>query len=460
VLRDPNTSPLELLKYDVILVSYSFVMSQYRKLCKYVNAVAESENDGRGGHLERPSLSIFSEIFCVQEGVKCPYLVLDEVTSVKNPNAITFAAIQELRSMADMCIMLTGSPIDNTWMDVFAYLQFVLGHDIRSRQMMLLLFASRSVTGKLRPPAAKKLLRLVQLLNSFIIRRPEDTTALPALHEQTVTFSLASDDEASSNYHFVKYKTIVNMKSNNAGYGGEELSPWKQLTWAVQFTMHPAMTRIMHLVRNPLAQGNDEASADVLHESKDIQNWITWREELKKDDQWKSSRIMALIDVFNEQRDIDPACSVLIFDESVYFLDIVQIAFENMYDPVDCLRFDGRETPEKRTAILQTFEKAAGAQVLLVSRAAGGVGLNITAANIVILCSPWWKKEWEFQAIKRAHRPGQMREVVAIRLKADNCKVEAYKALVRDKKNKNNARIYDHITRMDGIVPEVWDDLD
>ena len=135
-------SPLELLKYDVIIVSYSFVMSQYRKLYRYVDNIAKFKQLGPDKHLERPSLSIFSEIFSAQEDVKCPYLVLDEVTAVKNTKAVTFAAIQELRILADTCIMLTGSPVDNTWMDLYAYVQLAQSHYIRSRSMMLSLFAS------------------------------------------------------------------------------------------------------------------------------------------------------------------------------------------------------------------------------------------------------------------------------------------------------------------------------
>jgi SNF2 family DNA or RNA helicase len=453
---------LELFKYDVILVSYAFVMSQYRKLCKYFEEVDNFKRNGTCKQLERPSLSIFSEIFHDQEGVKCPYLVLDEVTAVKNSTAITFAAIQELRSLADTCIMLTGSPVDNTWMDLYAYLQLVLGHDIRSRRMMLSLFASRSASGKLRPPMGNRFRRILQLLNSFVVRRPEDTIELPPLREQTVTFSLDPQAASDSDFHFEKYMTIVNINSKDAvqPQGGNNLPPWKRLTWAMQYAMHPALALIMHIARYPHEKDNDQASADILYEAKDIEKWTAWRDELKQGDNWKSSRITALIDIFNERRDIDPTCSVLIFDESVYFLDIVQIAFEKMYDPVDCLRFDGRETPEKRTAILQEFEKAAGAKVLLISRATGGVGLNIPAANVVILCGPWWKSEWERQAIKRAHRPGQTREVLAIRMRADNCALEHYKAGLRDRKNKDNSRVVLNITRKDGEVPKVWDNLD
>jgi hypothetical protein len=69
-------------------------MSQYRKLCKYLEVVKEFKEKGIAKQIERPRLSIFSEIFHSQEGVECPYLVLDEVTAIKNPTAITFAAIE------------------------------------------------------------------------------------------------------------------------------------------------------------------------------------------------------------------------------------------------------------------------------------------------------------------------------------------------------------------------------
>jgi len=80
--------------------------------------------------------------------------------------------------------------------------------------------------------------------------------------------------------------------------------------------------------------------------------------------------------------------------------------------------------------------------------------LNIPAANVVILYGPWWKSKWEQQAIKRAHRPGQTREVIAIRMQADNCKVETYKAKIRDKKMGIILNIVRQITRKDGDVPK------
>lgn len=89
---------------------------------------------------------------------------------------------------------------------------------------------------------------------------------------------------------------------------------------------HPMRKLIMHIANNPLANDDDQATADLLFEADDIEAWSAWKEKLKEGENWRSSRITALIDVLNACRDADPDCSVLVFDESVYFLDIVQTA--------------------------------------------------------------------------------------------------------------------------------------
>lgn len=94
---------------------------------------------------------------------------------------------------------------------------------------------------------------------------------------------------------------------------------------------------------------------------------------------------------------------------------------------------------------------------MLMSRGAGGVGLNIPSANVVIICGPWWKAEWEDQAMKRAWRPGQTRPVTFVRLFARNCKAEHYKAKVRNKKHAFNSRVLSQLTRTDDQVPRTWD---
>lgn len=114
---------------------------------------------------------MFSDLLFDQESIKSPYLVLDEVTALKNSNSVTFAAILALRSISDTCIMLTGSPVDNTWMDIYAYIQRMSNQMIDHKSLMRDTFATYDDKGQLRPPKGQTLRRLIQLLDSFVICR-------------------------------------------------------------------------------------------------------------------------------------------------------------------------------------------------------------------------------------------------------------------------------------------------
>jgi SNF2 family DNA or RNA helicase len=188
----------------------------------------------------------------------------------------------------------------------------------------------------------------------------------------------------------------------------QQYPPFKSLMKAFHHSRHPKLVDIMKFTRFSVTRANDSTD-DVLYTKEDIEKWEQWRDDLRRATNWQSSCIQALIDIFNRLRDLDPDSCVIILDESVYFLDIVQIAFDSMHDPVECLRYDDREAPETRSNVLEEFKQADGSKVLLMTRAAGGVGLKIPCANVVILCGPWWKKEWEIQAAKRVWCPGQRR---------------------------------------------------
>ena len=76
---------------------------------------------------------------------------------------------------------------------------------------------------------------------------------------------------------------------------------------------------------------------------------------------------------------------------------------------------DGQTPLEKRQEMVKEFQEG-GKQLFLSSLKAGGVGINLTAANYVILLDPWWNPAIENQAMDRAHRIGQQRVVSVIRL--------------------------------------------
>jgi SNF2 family DNA or RNA helicase len=81
----------------------------------------------------------------------------------------------------------------------------------------------------------------------------------------------------------------------------------------------------------------------------------------------------------------------------------------------DALYLDGSTGAEKRGELVRAFQEDPNCSLFLLSLKAGGVGLNLTAADYVFLFDPWWNEAVERQAIDRAHRIGQKKTVIAKR---------------------------------------------
>ncbi len=102
---------------------------------------------------------------------------------------------------------------------------------------------------------------------------------------------------------------------------------------------------------------------------------------------------------------------VLVFSQFTSMLHLVQKALENVGRPY--LYLDGSTSNEERALNVRRFQEDATMNVFLLSLKAGGVGLNLTKADYVILLDPWWNEAVENQAIDRAHRIGQKNVVIA-----------------------------------------------
>ena len=102
----------------------------------------------------------------------------------------------------------------------------------------------------------------------------------------------------------------------------------------------------------------------------------------------------------------------LVFSQFTSLLAIVKNHLDKANIPYVYL--DG--STKDRDAVVQTFQNDKDIPVFLISLKAGGLGLNLTAADYVFLLDPWWNPAVEAQAIDRAHRVGQTRNVIAYRL--------------------------------------------
>lgn len=141
-------------------------------------------------------------------------------------------------------------------------------------------------------------------------------------------------------------------------------------------------------------------------------------------DSSKAARMMEIIDETKED-----GRKIIVFS---FFLDtikkITDMLCDSCYGPIN-----GSVTPQKRQEIIDEFDKAPAGSVLAAQIQAGGTGLNIQSASVVILCEPQFKPSIENQAISRAYRMGQTRNVLVYRLLCEDTVDEKIISLLESK---------------------------
>jgi SNF2 family DNA or RNA helicase len=111
---------------------------------------------------------------------------------------------------------------------------------------------------------------------------------------------------------------------------------------------------------------------------------------------------------------VDEGRRVLVFSQFTTLLGLLSQSLSALGLPH--LSFTGEVAPAQRGALMRRFQSKQHEAVMLLSLKAGGVGLNLTAADTVVLLDPWWNPAVERQAIDRAHRIGQDQPVFVYRL--------------------------------------------
>ncbi|KAB5580374.1 P-loop containing nucleoside triphosphate hydrolase protein [Coniochaeta sp. 2T2.1] len=416
----PGMPAARIFESDVIITSYNHVSAEFAKLNHFSGQVSRYADFKSSKTPVRPHVALLSGILDM-DGAKSlgEYLVLDEAHAVKNTDSQTYNAVKLLRSRCNTCVMLTGTPLDNTWQDGYGYLSLLEGHPVVSQDFMLKAFSdwTEGHSKARAQPEAHHVLRLCQLFDAITLRRPESVvhSNLPKMTTKVVTFDLDQDSLVKSNFHYKKYIAAV-----HAARGNGPQAAWRSSSDIGTSTSPGAPVGLQR-----------------------------WREALSADGAWRSPRVDVILDLVNQARDIRPDDAIIVSDESVYFLDIVGIALDNMYEPLPYFRYDGRMNAAARDSVLKAFREAVGARVLLISRGTCGQGLNLQCANVVIRCSSWWKTSWDKQVDARVYRPGQTKPVFVYEVNANDCMVEMHRSVVRTSKDAYTSAIMDSITRDD-----------
>ncbi|MBN1599013.1 MAG: DEAD/DEAH box helicase [Bacteroidales bacterium] len=300
------------------------------------------------------------------------YVVLDESQMIKNPASKTYRAVMQLK--AENRIVLTGTPIENSLTDLWAQINFLnpglLGNLTFFRSEFQLPIEKYNDAGKRE--------KLQQLISPFVLRRTKSQVAkeLPPLNEQLVYCNLNDQQEIYYEREKSKARNIVLEKMTQLGLNKSAVFILKSLTRLRQIANHPAMV-------------DEEYFSGSGKFSEVTRNLLSLKTEGNK---------------------------ALVFSSFVKHLDLIADFLDNEKIKYAWLTGD---TKDRETEI-KKFQDDPDCSFFLISVKAGGVGLNLTAAEYVFILDPWWNPAVEMQALSRAHRIGQDKRVFVYRFISRN----------------------------------------
>ncbi len=314
----------------------------------------------------------------VLEAQRWHVVIADEAHLVKNPRTRAAGAIRALR--ASHRIALTGTPLENHLGELWSVMQFVVPGLLGREEAFRLRFRGPIERRGDGPEAADRLHSLAQRIRPFLLRRTKAAvlTELPARTDIIHRVELGREQRDLYESVRVAMDERVRMALAGAGLERSRVVVLDALLKLRQACCDPSLLAL-------------PAARKVSGSAK--------REEL-----------LTLLRTL-----VDEGRKVLVFSQFTSMLDRIEVALDAdaQLSKVDRTRLDG-DTDDRRGAV-EAFQ-AGDARIFLLSLKAGGVGLNLTAADTVIHYDPWWNPAVEAQATDRAHRIGQVRPVFVYKL--------------------------------------------
>ena len=336
------------------------------------------------------------------------YVVLDESQNIKNSDSLNFRSAIQLQS--NHRLVLTGTPIENSLKDLWAQFHFIqpdlLGAESAFQKQFII---------PIRQGNARVETQLQQLIAPFILRRSKKEVApeLPELTEETIYCDMTGEQ--------------------NTCYEQEKNS-----------------------LRNILLQHTQ--STDRLH-SFSVLNGILRLRQLSchpqlifPDYTGTSGKATQIIETFDTLQ--SEGHKVLIFSSFVKHLELLAEAFQERGWKYALLT----GSTSNRSSEIAHFTDQKDVQAFLISLKAGGVGLNLTQADYVFIIDPWWNPAAESQAIARAHRIGQDKQVIAYRFITQNS-IEEKILHLQDEKRKLAETFVADSESLPILSNEQWVDL-
>ena len=331
------------------------------------------------------------------------YAVLDEAQQIKNSASQIAKASRLLR--ANHRLALSGTPIENHLGDLWSIFEF-LNPSMLGRSSAFRIFASGNRDDDSRGVLAKA-------LRPFILRRTKSQVAaeLPDRVEETIVCRMGRRQRALYDELREHYRQSLLGMVKDQGLGKSKMHVLEALLRLRQAACHPAL----------LNRGEDDdafAKLDAL---------CPHLEEL-----------------------IEEGHKSLVFSQFTSLLAIVKKHLDKR--GIRYAYLDGKTRSRKQA--IDEFQDDPDVKVFLISLKAGGLGLNLTAAEYVFLLDPWWNPAVEAQAIDRAHRIGQTRTVFAYRLICQDTVEEKILELQKSKRELADAILEENNSVMRDLTSE------
>lgn len=286
---------------------------------------------------------------------KINIMVIDEAQYIKNVNAQKTLTVKQIEAVHK--IALTGTPIENNIIDLWSIFDFIMPGYFESLEKF-----------KSKYNANEEFVHVVaKRIAPFVLRRTKANVLkdLPEKFERILTAEMGEEQRKVYDAFRKKAKDAISTGSAKA------------------FDMLPYLTRLRQICVDPsmFYDGYKGGSA-------------------------KFDELSQLIDDYLKE-----GHRILIFSQFVKALDNIESKLN-----LPCFKITGDVDSKKRHEICEKFNAGSKENIVLISLKAGGTGLNLTGADVVIHLDPWWNVSAENQASDRSHRIGQTRNVEVIKL--------------------------------------------
>ncbi len=332
------------------------------------------------------------------------FMFIDESQNIKNPDTMSAKAVKKINAKRKFA--LSGTPVENNLSELWSVFDFVMKGYLNTRREFAKVYdgIKSSEDGK------EELEELRKKIKPFVLRRLKGDVLneLPEKIENTIYCDLVPEQKKLYEAFLSVAKNEVSELINTRDGGMKILTILLRLR---QICCHPSLFDMSY-----------------------------------KKESGKLEYLLELIDIALSQ-----GRRILVFSQFTSMLDIIRARIKER--EIDCFFIDGKTPSSLRTQMADRFNNGEK-NLFLVSLKAGGTGLNLTGADMVIHYDPWWNPAVMAQATDRAYRIGQTKAVLVLRLAARGTIEEQILKLQESKQDLADSIIKKNDKTISGLTKE------